>query len=489
MILDVTPTREPRPAEGWIAAPVLVVDLDGTLLKTDLLVESLLVLLKRNPLYLFLLPVWLLHGKAYLKQQVARRVDLDVSALPYRNGFLAYLKAQHDGERLLALATGADMRQARQVADYLKIFDWVFASDGITNLTGESKRNRLVGVFGEKGFDYAGNDRSDLTVWSSARKAIVVAPSLLVKRRVARLTQVDRVFEKPGGGLPGYLKPLRLRHWLKNILVFAPVLAAHRMGELGLSGRLILAFLAFGCFASGGYLLNDLFDLATDRHHPHKRFRPFAASDLPLSYALAMIPLLVCLGSLIALLVSPLFLVVMWIYLALSLTYSLYMRKVVILDVIALAGLYTIRIMAGSVAVAIWPSHWLLAFSTFLFFSLALVKRYGELVIMRTVDGDKATARGYQLNDEELLAAMGIASGYLAVLVLALYINSGTAQALYGRYQLIWLLCPLLFYWISHVWLIAHRGKMPDDPVVFATSDKTSRIVALLMLVVSLVAV
>jgi 4-hydroxybenzoate polyprenyltransferase len=201
-----------------------------------------------------------------------------------------------------------------------------------------------------------------------------------------------------------------------------------------------------------------------------------------------MIPLLICLGSLISLLISPLFLGVMFLYLALSLTYSLYMRKVAILDVVALAGLYTMRIMAGSVAVAIWPSYWLLALSTFLFFSLALVKRYGELVIMRAIDGERATARGYQLNDEELLAAMGIASGYLAVLVLALYINTGTAHALYGRYQIIWVLCPLLFYWISHVWLIAHRGKMPDDPVVFAMTDRTSRIVALLILAIALVA-
>jgi 4-hydroxybenzoate polyprenyltransferase len=201
-----------------------------------------------------------------------------------------------------------------------------------------------------------------------------------------------------------------------------------------------------------------------------------------------MVPLLAAAGSLVSLLISPAFLAVMWSYLALSLTYSLCLRKVVILDVITLAGLYTMRIMAGSVAVAIWPSHWLLAFSTFLFFSLALVKRYGELVIMRRIDGDGATARGYQLNDEELLAAMGIASGYLAVLVLALYINSGTAHALYGRYQLIWVLCPLSFYLISRVWLIAHRGKMPDDPVVFAMGDRASQIVALIMLAVTLVA-
>lgn len=486
-LLDISPAREPA-AEHPVAAPVLVVDLDGTVLKTDLLWESLLALLKQEPLCLFLFPLWLLKGKAYLKEQIARRVELDVSVLPYRSDFLDYLKEQRDQGRLIALATGADVGQARQVAEYLKIFDWVFASDGITNLAGESKRNRLVNVFGEKAFDYAGNGRSDLRVWSSARKAIVVAASPLVRWRAARVAQVDRVFEQPGRGLLDYLKPLRLQHWLKNILVFAPLLAAHRADEIALSGKLLPAFLAFGCFASCGYLLNDLFDLAADRHHPHKRLRPFAAGDLPVSYALLMIPVLVCLGCIIGTLVSPLFLGVALIYLASSLAYSFYLKRVVILDVIVLAGLYTMRIIAGSAAVGIWPSHWLLAFSTFVFFSLALVKRYSELVIMRKVDGDGAKARAYEVNDEELLAAMGTASGYLAVLVLALYINSGTAVALYARSELMWFLCPLLFYWISHVWLIAHRGKMPDDPVVFATRDRTSQILALLMLASTLVA-
>ncbi len=487
-LLDVSPERELRFAEHAATMPVLVVDLDGTILKTDLLWESLLVLLKKEPLCVFLLPIWLLKGKAYLKKQIARRVELDVSILPYRSDFLGYLKEQRDEGRLLALATGADMGQARQVAEYLQIFDWVFASDGITNLAGESKRNRLVNVFGDKAFDYAGNDWSDVRVWSSARRAIVVAASPLVRWRAARVAQVDHVFEQPGRGVLDYLKPLRLQHWLKNILVFAPLLAAHRADEIALSGLLLLAFLAFGCFASCGYLLNDLFDLAADRHHPHKRLRSFAAGDLPLSYAFVAIPVLVSLGCIIGALVAPLFLAVALMYLASSLAYSFYLKRVVILDVIVLAGLYTMRIIAGSAAVGIWPSHWFLAFSTFLFFSLAIVKRYSELVIMRKIDGDGATARGYEVDDEELLAAMGIASGYLAVLVLALYINSGTAQALFERYELMWFVCQLLFFWISHIWLIAHRGKMPDDPVAFATRDRTSQILALLMLASTLVA-
>lgn len=469
-------------------SPPLVVDLDGTLVKTNLLLECLLVLLKQKPQYVFVLPAWLLKGKAYFKQEVTRRVSLNVSALPYREEFLDYLKAQRAEGRSLVLATAGDLQIARQVADHLKVFDLVFASDGNTNLSGEFKRDRLVHEFGETGFDYAGNDRHDLVVWSSARKAIVVNPTRLARSGVARVAQVDRVFEDRRKGRVDHLKPLRLQHWLKNLLIFVPLLAAHRFEEDALSVKVLLAFLAFGCVASGGYLINDLFDLSADRHHPRKRFRSFAAGDLPLSYGLAMIPTLVGLGCLIGALVSPLFLYVLLIYLALSLTFSLHVKKVAVLDVIVLAGLYTMRIMAGCAAIAIWPSHWLLAFSIFLFFSLALVKRYGELVIMRTIDGDGAKARGYELSDGELLAAMGTASGYLAVLVLALYISSNTAQVLYGRYEVIWFLCPLLLYWISHLWLMAHRGRMPDDPVVFAISDRVSRILMLLMLATTILA-
>jgi 4-hydroxybenzoate polyprenyltransferase len=345
-----------------------------------------------------------------------------------------------------------------------------------------------VSEFGEKGFDYAGNGQRDLVVWSSARRAILVNPARLVTSRIGKVAQVDCVFGDRRRGFVDHLKPLRPQQWLKNILVFAPLFAAHRFYEVDLLGKALLAFLAFGCFASGGYLLNDLLDLPEDRRHPQKRFRAFAAGDLPLSYGLAMIPALLGLGCLIGMMVSRPFFSALLTYFALTLTYSLGLKKIALLDVVVLAGLYTARILAGSAAVAIWPSHWLLAFSTFLFFSLALVKRYRELGIMRTIDGDGARVRGYLLSDGELLAAMGIASGYLAVLVLALYVNSETAQVLYRRYELIWFLCPLLFYWISHIWLIAHRGRMPDDPVVFAISDQTSRILGLLMLAVTVLA-
>lgn len=309
-----------------------------------------------------------------------------------------------------------------------------------------------------------------------------------MESQVSQIAQLDYLFEEPRKSIWNYFRPLRPQHWMKNLLVFVPLFAAHRFNEPGLWGKSLIAFLAFGCCASSGYLFNDILDLAADRHHPRKRLRPFASGDLPLSYGLAMIPLLAVVGGLLGALVGRLFLAALSLYFVLTVAYSLRIKKIVLLDVNILAGLYTLRIMAGSAAVAIWPSPWLLAFSMLFFISLAFIKRYSELVTMRTVEGDTAKARSYELSDAELLAAKGTASGYLAVLVLALYITSGAAEVLYGRHQLLWFLCPLLLYWIGRAWLIAHRGKMDDDPVVFATQDRTSLTLILLMLLTVVVA-
>lgn len=455
-----------------IAEPPLVVDLDGTLVKTDLLIESVLILLRKQPLYLFVFPLWLLHGIACFKQQVARRVALDASILPWRESFIHFLRQQRAEGRTLVLATGSDTRIAQAVAAHLKLFDTVLASDGVVNLRGVSKRDCLVARFGERGFDYAADgERHDRIVWASARRAVVIDGDAEGKTR-SKLC----------------IRALRPGHWLKNVLVFAPVVAAHRLDDFTLLEKSLLAFVAFGCCASSGYLFNDLIDLDADRHHPVKRLRPLASGDLPLACALIAIPVLLLLGCLLGGWVSPVLLGILLIYFGLSAGYTLHIKRVAVLDVLFLAGLYTVRIMAGSAAVNIWPSHWLLAFTIFLFFSLALVKRYGELVILRREDGEGARARAYEIADEELLAAMGIASGYLAVLVLALYIATDKAEALYTSRELLWFLCPLLLYWISYVWLTAHRGRMPGDPVVFATGDRTSAILLVLMAVTAVVA-
>ncbi|MGD1073568.1 MAG: UbiA family prenyltransferase [Bryobacteraceae bacterium] len=474
--MNAVATERVQAAESDSPPPPLVVDLDGTLVKTDLLLESVIALLRKHPVYLFLLPLWALHGKAWFKHHVARRVSLDMSSLPWRTGFIGYLSDERAHGRSIVLATGSDMLIARQVADHLKLFDKVFASDGSTNLRGRAKRDLLVGEFGEGGFDYAadgggGIGLPDRTVWRAARNAIRVPREPLLRQ--ARLC----------------LAALRPAHWLKNLLVFVPLIAAHRLLDLPELTKSLLAFVAFGLCASSGYLLNDLLDLESDRHHPQKRFRPFASGDLPLGYALIAIPLLLGAACFVGASASPLLVAILVLYFGMSAAYSLRIKRIAILDVLFLAGLYSVRIIAGTAATGIESSHWLLAFSTFLFFSLALVKRYGELVLMRKVDGQNAHARGYEIGDAELLAAMGTASGYLAVLVLALYIASDKAAVLYSHPHLLWFLCPLLLYWISQVWLTAHRGGMHHDPVVFATSDRTSRILLLLMAATAILAI
>ncbi len=466
----------------------LVVDLDGTLVKTDLLIESLFALIKQNPFYVLVIPFWLLKGRAFMKRQINQRVTLDISVLPYHQKLLDHLKDQHNRGRLLVLATGNDERIAYQVAKHLQLFDRVLASDGTVNLAHRTKRDRLVTEFGGKGFDYAGNERGDLEVWSSARKAIIVNSTKSISHRTARVAEVERVLNGRGSLLRPWFQALRLHHWLKNLLVFVPLVMAHRYNEVDLLSKAFLAFLAFGLCASSVYLINDLADLPADRHHPRKRMRPFAAGELSLLWGLASAPLLLGLSILVARFLPLPFLGMLLLYFFLNLGYSFTMKRVVLLDVIVLAGLYTMRIMAGSASIAIWPSPWLLAFSTFLFLSLALVKRYAELVMVHGASGENAQVRGYQVIDKELLASLGGGSGYVAVLVLAMYISSGAAEILYTRHEFIWLLCPLLLYWISYVWLIAHRDRMDDDPLVFMVRDRVSQIVILLAAVIVLFA-
>lgn len=468
----------------------LVVDLDGTLVRSDLLIESLLVLIGKQPTSLFWIPLWLIRGKARFKQEIFTRVELQPLTLPWRFGFIEYLAEMRSQGRRLVLATGSANQSAQRMADHLKLFDLVYTSDGNVNLVGEKKRDLLVKQFGFKGFDYAADGAGgDLVVWASARKAILVNCSGATSREVAKVALIERVFSDPARSWNSYLSALRPAHWLKNLLVFVPLIAQQRFDDAAIVERSFLTFVAFSLCASGGYLLNDLIDLEADRHHPQKRERPFAAGTLPLTFALIAGPLLVAGGCILGAVLSWGVFAVLISYSLLSALYSLAIKKVVLLDVLLLAGLYSLRILAGSAATSIWPSPWLLAFSTFFFFSLALVKRYSELAIMRRIDLDLAKARSYELGDGELLAAMGVASGYLAVLVFALYITTDKANVLYSHHQVLWLICPLLLYWISHVWLTAHRGKMPHDPLVFATQDGTSRILLALGVCAALVAI
>lgn len=456
----------------------LCVDLDGTLIRTDLLVESMLALVHRNPLNIFAMLGWMLRGKAYLKRQIARRVQVDAATLPYNEALLQHLREQAP-DREMVLVTASDRLLAEPVAEHLGMFGRVLASDGEVNLSGARKAALLVESYGERGFDYAGNAAIDLKVWKHARSALVVGSQRLAARAAAA-APLQQHFGTEQGGLRTWFEALRMHQWIKNLLIFLPLLASHRVfQELSLS-RAAFGFLCFGLCASGVYLLNDLLDLPADRRHPRKRKRPFAAGRLPLAQGLVLTLVLTLAAFGMALWLSPRFALVLLGYYVLTTAYSFLLKRIAMLDVIVLAALYTLRIIAGTAAIRVPISFWLLAFSMFLFLSLAILKRYTELLTMRNQGRDSAHGRGYGVGDLALLQSMGTSSGYLSVLVLALYINSTASMALYHRPQVLWLLCPILLYWISRAWMVAHRDLMHDDPVVFAVVDRTSRVLFVL---------
>lgn len=465
----------------------LCVDLDGTLLRSDILYESLLALLARNPLYLFLIPFWLLGGKAAVKRQLASRVALPAETLPYDERVLEIL--QRTTQRPRVLCTASDLILVQPIADHLGVFDEVIASDGKTNLSGNNKAAALVARFGERGFDYMGNGRVDLDVWAHAGGAIVVNNGTSLARDAARHTEVLGHLPARNGGLLTWIKALRIYQWLKNLLVLVPLLTAHRFLDPDAVLDAGIAFLAFGLCASGVYLLNDLLDLTPDRMHSRKRKRPFAAGTLPLLHGLLVAPLLTLLGFALALACSPAFAAVLLCYYIMTLAYSLKLKRIVMIDVVLLAALYTVRIVGGTVAIGSELSFWLLAFSMFVFFSLAMLKRYTELAAALADGKDLALGRGYSVADLPLVQSLGTAAGYIGVLVFALYINSPESMELYRNPKLLWLLCPILLYWISRMWIVSHRGGMHDDPIVYAATDRGSQIVIGLCVLVVLVAI
>ena len=461
-------------------APVLVVDLDGTLIKTDLLFETVLAFLKQSPLSLPSLALWLARGKANLKERIAERTEIDVGSLPYNAEFLDFLRAEHAAGRKIWLATASDRRLAERVAAHVGIFDRVLATENGRNLAGQAKLDALLSDLGPNAFDYAGNAPVDLLIWPQARRALVVHPERGVETAAARRFTVERVFPREKTRWTAYLNVIRLHQWVKNLLIFVPLLLAHRANQLPLVIDGLIAFLAFGMTASSAYVLNDLLDLTADRHHPRKRKRPFASGDLPLSAGFWLVPTLLAAAGALTVLLPRAFGVVLVIYLAGTLAYSFKLKHHPMLDVMTLAGLYTLRIIAGVTAVALAPTFWLLAFSVFIFLSLALVKRYSELRVMQREGKQEARGRGYHVGDLTILSAAGIASGYLAVLVLALYVNSPEILRLYRTPEAIWLLCALLLYWVSRMWMITHRGDMHDDPIVFALTDRPSLVIGAL---------
>lgn len=466
----------------------LCVDLDGTLIRSDLLLESALTLLAARPWTIFVMPGWLLKGKAYLKKQIAERVELDPATLPYNQEILTWLGEQR-ARRDVVLCTASDIKLARQVAAHTDLFDDVIASDGDTNLSGANKARILIDRYGDKAFDYIGNAPVDLAVWKHARAALVVEHTHALSSAAARVSFVEKRFETKRGGLKEWARALRLHQWIKNTLVFLPLLASHRILDVPAVLATLLAFLCFGLCASSVYLTNDLLDLPSDRQHHRKRHRPFAAGTLPLVAGPMLAFLLLISGLGLSFLVSRPFAAVLLGYYLLTTAYSIRLKRIMMLDVVLLATLYTTRILAGIAAIHAKPSFWLLAFSMFIFLSLAMVKRYVELLGLQAKGKVMASGRGYDVDDIPLIQSMGSSSGYMAVLVLALYVDSAASMQLYTHPHYLWLLCPLLLYWISRTWAIAHRGVMHDDPVVFAVMDPASRVLGLIAATIVLLAI
>jgi 4-hydroxybenzoate polyprenyltransferase len=460
----------------------LCVDLDGTLIHTDLLVEGVIAILTNRRL-VGKWPRMVAASRAGLKHNVAALAPLDVSLLPYNRPLLSYLREQKAAGRKLVLATAADQRVAQAVADHLDLFDEVIASDGQHNLKGKAKAQALVERFGPQGFAYAGNEASDMSVWRAAHSAVVVNASRAVNADVSRNVVVEARFDDRPSLFRAALAAMRPHQWAKNVLVFVPLIMAHAVTDITGWCYALGMFVAFCATASGIYLVNDLADLTADRQHPRKRRRPFASGALPLTIGACLACALLAIGAGFSMMVgAP---IVIALYAIASISYSLAFKEFPLVDVFMLAGLYTIRVFGGGVATGHWASLWLLAFCGFLFLGLALIKRTEEMAAVGRSGGDRVAARrGYFPSDVPILQSFGCASTFASGVVLALFVGSDAASAQYATPGLLWGIVPLILFWECRLWLSTARGHMHDDPIVYATRDWVSWIVAACILAV-----
>jgi 4-hydroxybenzoate polyprenyltransferase len=475
-----TELRVMQPPVAVQAERPLCVDLDGSLVKSDTFVDSLMVLARRHPRAFLRAPLWALKGKAYAKSQVTSMVTLDVAHLPYNRPLLDYLKEERAAGRKLYLATGADRVLAHRIANHLGIFEEVLASDGQVNLTGRNKLQHLEQRFAADGFDYIGNALPDLPLLECAREAMVANPDLRLRAALkSRKVSVSRQFLDRSHLLAALAKALRVHQWAKNLLVFLPLLLAHSFHRLAPVLATVAAFFCFSFTASATYILNDLLDLEADRLHLSKRKRAFAAGNLSVATGLGISLSLVVVALITAAYLPRKFFVYLLLYFVTTLAYSLALKRIVLVDVIILSSLYTIRMLAGSAASHDPISPWLAAFSIFLFLSLAMVKRFSELQNLRERGVTPTNGRGYLLSDIEQLRSFGTSSAYASIVIFALYINGRDVTALYHHPTRMWLITPMLILWVSRVWLLASRGLLNEDPVVFALEDRMSLLLGL----------
>ena len=448
------------------------------------MLESVLLLLKRNPLYAFLLPLWLLRGRANLKHQLAQRVDLAGLQLPFNPELLAYLHEQRAMGRPLYLISASNEKPVAALVEKLQLFDGYAGSDQTVNLKATAKLQRIQHMNQSAPFAYAGNSRADLPIWQQAQQVLLVnCPPALSDKFLERANDVLQ-FDAPDAPFTRFFIAIRLHQWLKNSLLFLPLILSHQLNNLALVLQAGTGFLSFSLCASSVYLLNDMLDLHSDRQHPEKRLRPFAAGDLPLVYGLIGAPLLLLAAVLVALPLAVEFLYVLGFYWITTCLYSFWLKRLLIIDAITLAGLYTLRIIAGSAAIGVVTTNWLLGFSLSVFFGLALLKRYTELDNLQSRGGSEISGRAYTTASLRAISLAGGVSSLLAVIVFAFYINAPDITTLYSVPELLWLICPLLLYLLWRIWSIAQQGLLHEDPIVFAITDSRSQLVTLLCAVI-----
>jgi len=462
-----------------VALLPLCVDLDGTIVRSDTLLEGIFALpLNSRLLWCF---SGLFSSRAVFKKRIAESCNLNPALLPYNQELLAYLQQQKAAGRSLILVTAADITTARLVAGHLEIFDEVIASDGAENVKGRTKAAILTSRFGEKGFVYAGNSRADLPVWRAANSAVIVNASRNVAGAARRIGAVETQIDERPSEFAGIVRAMRPHQWIKNILVFVPIITAHAVRDVWGWVHALFAFLAFCATASGIYLVNDLSDLTADRRHPRKRNRPFAAGTVPLHFGVIIAMWLLGIGLELAILGKVLLIVLT--YAVMSIAYSAKLKEMPLVDVFMLAALYTIRLFGGGQSSGYAVSFWLLAFSNFIFLSLALVKRVAELKAIAPADSNIAR-RGYRLADIPILQMFGCGSALAASVVLALFVQAEATAERYASPSILWGLVPLMLFWQFRLWLATTRGNMRDDPITYAAGDWVTWLVGVASLII-----
>ncbi len=459
-----------KPAKAL--SPVLCVDLDGTLIRGNVLWECILALLKTRPVTLLMLPFWLLSGPAALKRQLAARVRLNPDRLVYRQQVLDLLRQEKAAGRRIALTTAADRELAETISTYLGLFDEVHASDGQRNLKGANKAAFLAENYAQTGFEYVGDSAADVEVWRHARAAYVVGAEARAEQAAA-VTTVKATILEPRASFRIWINALRGHHWAKNFLLFLPLALSHNLA-VGPILRTFTGFALYGFCASGLYILNDLLDLHSDREHPWKKERPFAAGEISIPEGLLASSILLSSALGLGLLLDVQFGLALLGYATLTMLYSFYLKKIALLDVFVLSSFYSFRILAGALISATPLSQWFVAFSLFFFLSLAMAKRYSELLNASNLVKTGNSGRGYRTGDRELLLSLGVGSSFSAVVIFSLYVHSPDVRLLYSSPELLFLLCPIVLYWLSRTWLFAHRGELKEDPVTLAIRDPVS---------------